>query len=530
MSVVLLENIEHRTGYRRVQLAVFSLFLFGVLNIILTYPHISHVYDEAPHVATGMEWWDKHQYTLETLHPPFARIMAASLLYVAGNQHALANVTGNFWYQGAAILHADGAYILNLILARLGVLPFYILSCLLIYRWSRELFGESAAVLSLALYVTLPVMSGHAGLATTDMPYAAMLVAGIMMTLRWLKNPVRRETILLGVALALMVGSKYSALVHWPVAMLSIVAVNGLAFKQKRSVSFVIEGQHWRQLFILVHVFFFAIFCLFWFSFTPFVEGIQKIYEKNAGGHATWLFHDLHGKGVWYFFPVVYFFKTPIAFLVSNVLAVWCTLRSVILRNHNVERLFPIVAALAVLVSSMASNINIGIRHILPVYMLLSVPAGYGLLWLWQQKKHISKAPKIVFVILLCWQLFDYLTAFPDRISYYNTFGYVLTDGRPERISPDSDVDWGQGFLQLSEVIEARKITDLQTCFWLGGSIRNMQQTLKIPYKGCPASLPSGWLAVSRVELLLYPEKYTWLNPYKPVKNVGDTILLYHFP
>src|SRR5690606_38168867 len=108
-------------------------------------------------------------------------------------------------------------------LMRLGELPFYILSCVIVFAWSRRLFGAAAACLSLALYVTLSSVTAHAGLATTDIAYTATLMLALYAGVRWPADPTWKKSLGLGVSLALMIGSKFSGLVHWPAAMLLIL-------------------------------------------------------------------------------------------------------------------------------------------------------------------------------------------------------------------------------------------------------------------------------------------------------------------
>ncbi len=507
------------------------LVVFGAINIIETYPRLSHVFDEAPHVAAGMQWWNQHKYTYEPIHPPFARIMAASLLYFSGVDQSVTDTNQRFWEQGSDILHSHDAYTHNLILLRLGVLPFYIVSCLLVYCWSKQLFGIQSALVSLGVYVTLPTVAAHAGLATTDMGNETMVMAGIMAALHWLKKPNIFSSVLAGVVIALMVATKISAVFYWPIAMVMILITNyafcyaGLSATR----AFTIRVPHVGWSVIVGGAAFFVVGAVYFFSFDALFQGMKEIFYKNKYGHATWLFHPLNNVGVWYYFPVVYFFKTPIAFLCSNILAGVRVTRSVIVQQQTVERLFPFVAAIAIFAVSMLSNINIGVRHVLGVYPLLAVPSGYGLLWLWQQRKLACKPLlQLLMVFLLLWQTNDFLSAFPDRISYYNQIGRWMTSDEPERISFDSDVDWGQGFLLLADTIKDRNIKELSTCFWLRGAIRRMDKTLGLSPAWCLDGKIQGWVAISRVEKLQYPEKYEWLDGYQPVENVGNTIWLYH--
>ena len=148
------------------------ILLQGVGRIVATYPVFSHTWDEPAHVATGMEWLDRGSYTYETLHPPLARVMVALGLWLTGSHSA---GLPNIWDEGDAILHMSGDYAWSLALARLGVLPFFLLAAGLVWRWGLEFFGQRAALAATVLFTTLPPVVAHAGLATTDMAVTATL-------------------------------------------------------------------------------------------------------------------------------------------------------------------------------------------------------------------------------------------------------------------------------------------------------------------------------------------------------------------
>ncbi|MDX2074250.1 MAG: hypothetical protein SFX19_07815 [Alphaproteobacteria bacterium] len=516
---------------RHANLIVALLILFGAANIVGTYQKLSHVFDEIAHIGTGMQWWSQNEYSHEPLHPPLARLMAASLLFVVGKEDAVAGSDEDYWFQGLDILHAHGDYVFNLILMRLGVLPFYLISCLLVYSWSRQLFGVPAALLSLGMYVTLPTVAAHAGLATTDMGGATMLMAGIMASLRWLKQPGLFNSVLAGVVLALMVAAKFSNVFYWPVAMAAMAVLNCMVVFRRLPGApvFSIGLRHMRWAVVVSGFFLLVLAALYLFSYQPLIDGFQQVLDKNKSGHATWLFRPLNNAGVWYFFPVVYFFKTPIAFLCANILALGRVVRRIVREQKTVESVFPIIAVLAIFAVNMPSDINIGVRHALAVYPMMAVVSGYGLLWLWRQKHtYIRRLFRLSLIALAALQAYDFLDGFPDRISYYNQPARWITGGHPEHISFDSDLDWGQQYLQLAEAIKKRHITHLYTCFWLNGFIRRMDQTLGLKPDGCPSEKITGWIAVGRAEKLLSQEKLQWLDAYQPVDSVGNTLWLYY--
>jgi hypothetical protein len=85
----------------------------------------------------------RHVYRYESQHPPLARAMAALGPYLDG-----ARPVGepNPEWEGDAILCHSGHPGRTLFLARLGVLPFFLLACLAVYFWARHHFGNLAYV------------------------------------------------------------------------------------------------------------------------------------------------------------------------------------------------------------------------------------------------------------------------------------------------------------------------------------------------------------------------------------------------
>ncbi len=94
-----------------------------------------------------MEWLARGTYTYEPLHPPLARVAVALGPYVAGLRLQPLDNTGSVaaasrpywggspwgpwmtkWVEGNLILYSGGNYLRNLTLARLGVLPFFVLA------------------------------------------------------------------------------------------------------------------------------------------------------------------------------------------------------------------------------------------------------------------------------------------------------------------------------------------------------------------------------------------------------------------
>src|SRR5207302_729012 len=95
--------------------------------------------------------------------------------------------------------------------------------------------------------------------------------------------------------------------------------------------------------------------------------------------------------GFWYFYPVVLGVKTPLGLL--GIMALGLV--------HRRARMFPLLFAMAVLCVGLASRINIGVRHILPVYVGMSVFGGCVL------ASARGRAERALALALLGWQVFS---------------------------------------------------------------------------------------------------------------------------
>ena len=109
-----------------------------------------------------------------------------------------------------------------------------------------------------------------------------------------------------------------------------------------------------------------------------FFDGVSFAMYHNSKGHAAYFMGQIRNTGWWYFFPVVLAVKTPLAWLaaVGFGLAVWWGKRA------QLAYWMPVAFAAGILLPGMTSHVNIGVRHILPIFTALSILAGLGLLYL----------------------------------------------------------------------------------------------------------------------------------------------------
>jgi hypothetical protein len=247
-----------------------------------------------------------------------------------------------------------------------------------------------------------------------------------------------------------------------------------------------------------------------------FFAGLHMVHRHSVAGHWAYLFGESRRHGWWYYFPVVIFFKTPLAFLVASAAGI---VRMV--RSRSAEAAGVAIAPMAMLVPAMASGINIGVRHVLPMFPLLTICAACAVIALWRWSR-------VAVIVLLAWYFVATALAHPDYMSYFNE----AACGHPERIAANSNLDWGQDLLRLADVVRRERIEHLYVAY--SGSAdwqRFVPQGRQLP----PLTPVHGWVAISENErVFLWPTAdqapYAWLRAYKPVRRVGKSIWLYRIP
>jgi len=122
--------------------------------------------------------------------------------------------------------------------------------------------------------------------------------------------------------------------------------------------------------------------------------------------------------------------------------------------NHLREILFLLVPTIFYLIVALAVGMNIGVRHILVVYVFLYVLIG-GAAW-----ALIQKSRKWIYVVGLCLLVHavSSLMTFPNYIPYSNE----LWGGSSQtyKLLTDSNADWGQQLKSVKRYIDQRGVKE----------------------------------------------------------------------
>jgi hypothetical protein len=537
-------------GAKLVPACAAALTALALGRVAATYGTFSATYDEPAHISAGMEWLQYGTYTYEPQHPPLARVAVALGPYLSGLRSKARREPGGdtafLFDEGNNILYSNGHGDENLLLARLGVLPFFVLLCVATFCWGRRYFGSSTALCALSLVACTPPILGHAGVATLDIACAATTLTALYRFLLWVESPALYRAVLLGLSTGVAVLCKFSTIPFLAGGFATGLAIGCRApgIPRRRLLSgFVLASAV--TIAVLWSGYRFTLTPLvpmrgtyfdvkadalsgagFWshvvripIPLQELVVGVLDLLRHNDLGHDTYLLGQTGLKGWWYFFPVVLAVKTPIGLMVLAVAGVILAFSRPLSWPRAITALFP----LPILAVCMSSNLNLGIRHILPIYPLLAILAGEAAVTLLRQ----GRVARILAGVLLAWVLVDSIRTHPDYLADFNEFA----EKRPERFVCDSDLDWGQDLKRL-----ARRLSDL-------GADR-----VSISYFGTApldrAGLPpyhilgrndrsTGFVAISVHNLCVDStpgEDRYWLRSYQPRERIGKSIDLYYIP
>ncbi|MEO8379639.1 MAG: glycosyltransferase family 39 protein [Acidobacteriota bacterium] len=519
-------------------LALAALTILAVVRVASTHRTFSATVDEPIHLASGYEWF-KGEFTTDMTHPPLARVLGALPLRLEGLPYPRPT---NMIERGNQLLYAGNHYVKNLARARMGNLLLLIVAILSVAAWARRAFSTEVALASVALFTSLPLLLGHAGLLTTDLSIAATLPLALLALELYLEAPTWKRGTFLGLAAGLGLLSKFSFIVFFPPSALVMLLVRrplrarwatalvavlfafvmvwaGYRFDVRRPADVIDQGANileWAAPAPLKPV---ARF----FANVPIPApamalGMAQVKLHELLGHTAYLLGHESRTGWWYYFPVVFFYKSPLPWLMLVAWGVFALLRE---KNRRGLQFFLI--PLAILLTAMTTSLNIGARHILPILAPLSIVSGYAVISIWRTSR--DAFGRTALLGLLAWLFLGVAAEHPDYLAWFNE----LAQPSPSWFAADSNIDWGQDVLRLSKVVEELKIEHLHTAFMNSTRLgaHGIKATGLVPHQKV-----SGWVAVSE-NWLRFGEAngdYDWLLTYRPVRQVGKTIRLYNIP
>jgi hypothetical protein len=591
---------------RHIKTAIIAGIVVGVAVILAVISSWgdSPIVDEIPHIGAGYSYLERGDMRLNPEHPPLAKdIAAAPLLFMGLDDRAFdqkpwtTDINGQ-WQFGRTLIFASGNdadAIKNM--ARLAVLAIFFLgACYFVWRWSRERYGDTAALIATILFAFSPTVLAHARFVTTDVPAAAGVLVATYFFLRFLRAPspgtfiwsaltlglallCKFNNVLLGpyfmlVALLYALDGHLARRKAWRRAMRAMVLTTAIGIAAFVGVVWpVYIAQTWNYPIARQATDTRAILAsqgdnilkeiALWASDKPIIRGaghwvlgLAMVRQRSLGGNTIyWLGSVVTAGGPWYF-PVVYFLKEPLAWWILAAMAITALafhrrrFKTEPARggwfSRNTDEWIWLVWLIIYWSVSIRSTLNIGIRHLLPVYpfTIMLVAGRLSVLtdWLRQHDRIRWKAFSAGIALLLGWYVFESVHVFPYYLTYFNQIAGGPSGGY--RYVTDSNLDWGQDLKRLGTWVRDHDIDHLSLDYF-GWSDPSYYLKDRYIYTSVgqwrdardfiARNRSNGWIAISATFLQEARYRtnqdnggYRWLFDYDPVTVVGNSIFVYH--
>jgi hypothetical protein len=410
---------------------------------------------------------------------------------------------------------------------------------LLIFLWVRRVTASDVcALVGLAAWVFHPVALGYGHVIGSDIAVALGMTAAIWLFGELMEKPGIRAALLCGagtgVALlmkltAILLGPIYIVLtaIFWPRLKKNDTSIWKLALIVAASawaLIFLFYFPHWVPAPPLSEAQASALGVPGWFQGfrsllipADFFKALALTLGHSQGGHENYLLGEWAHHGWWYYYPLAFFFKSPAAFVVLTIAGTATTLRY--FRELRPLEAAAWVGAAVYVLAAMPSNVNIGVRHLLPIFPLCCVGIGIAAAR-WSQ----PAIRKCLFGVL-GWQALVTLLCYPLYIQFFSEAVGGAVNGQKYLI--DSNYDWGQDAKRLKQFLDDHGITHIYLDYF--GTQYNIEY-LKIPNTRVgpdqARQIQDGWLVVSASELMR-PE-WAWLRGSRePTARVADTLFVY---
>ena len=420
----------------------------------------SATYDEPIHVLAGTVAWKTGLTRLEPSNPPLT-VYWQTLPLIALPFHPfppadqLVEVART--YSFGFVHHNRHSLLWMLQAPRIMNVALALMLGAALFGWACGALGRRAARGALMAYAFCPVLLGYGALVKTDIGGALGWLLVLWTAWRWRQAPSLKRTALFGLAAGFGLCSKYSAILALP-------AIAGALFHDAW------KSEHFRRsgwTVIAAHVMTAALaanvvmmVCFRGWGLPEWLHGIWRLMAQFKQGHANYYAGRFSHSGWPSYFLSLFALKTPLPFLAAMVAgtAGWRKIPSAQRSFLAAWCLWP--AALLFLVSSF-STIQVGIRHILPVYPLMCLWVGCAAATFWTSGGRWARR-SIIFAGV--WYVAGTVAAFPRYLSYFNELVGPSANGY--RYFVDSNLDWGQGLKALGDYLRRQGSPPIYLCYF----------------------------------------------------------------
>lgn len=393
-----------------------------------------------------------------------------------------------------------------------------------LFAWKSS--GPLSAFVATALVMLLPDILAHGGIAYNDLPGALFFLLGLWAWDAMIRSPSAPRAAVAGATTGVALGVKFSAIALVPAALAIVVLETmwrGRDAPWLRRLAAALPIAMATGWLVLV-----IVYQGDWALAQLRAALARNVAHVETGhGAPAFLLGRSSASGFWYFFPVALVLKTPAALHVLAILAVigYAPRR----RWHGELLSSPLrivgVGALVYLGLLLRANLNIGVRHALPLLPLIAIGIGVGLGRLWETT---GRRLRVLIVGLMLAYAGSSLAHYPWFLSYLTEYVPDRRE-RGHRVMVDSNLDWGHGLMALRDFMREQRI-DAVALSYFGSAL---PEAYGIRYQALPSFLPllrqpapgspPAWVVISATNLRgLYFED----DPFRPFRDVRPDVVI----
>jgi Dolichyl-phosphate-mannose-protein mannosyltransferase len=543
-------------------LPVTTVLLFQLITIREKSPS----YDEVTHLPAGYSYLSTREIRLNPQHPPLVKeICAIPLLFFPMKPDLLRelqshedNAKGYEWTFGRKFLFSQNADFI-LFLGRIPVLLFSVGLAALLMFWAGDLWGSRAGLIALVWYLFDPTVMAHSQFITTDLGCAFFSTLFLYCLRRYFQKRETNWLVFSGISLGLALGAKFSAVILIPITLVLSLLKVWHHRTRKPSVSAdeedhgtgvsngpeKITTRYSKNSRILVQILQALGTCLvilglaslvLWvIYFCPsdplfYVKGIRRVNQDRQTNYLFYLLGQWRENRWLSYFLIAWLVKTPLPFLILFSFAVVLFVRRRV--ADWLDELFLALPAVGYFLGYTFWADNLGVRYLIPCFPFLFIFAAR----IASQSLLDSRSILVGMAVLLSWQAFEFVAIAPDHLSYFNQIAGGSRNGY--KWLDDSNVDWGQGIIQLVRYLNQHTPLTPYHIYYFG-TADLAYYGIEATHIGDPSTLlqPSRgtliisahWLARLRAGLAqLYGSgRENWLLHARPKEIIGHAYYVY---
>ena len=547
-----------------------ALALISLVGLRLESPTM----DEPNHLVRGLAYWWQGDTRLSYAHPPLADALMALPVAITEPAVDLSALPG--WDQAQVEVLAReymvedfGRARRQILLARHVPVVFCLLLGLYLYLFCSSLYDRRVALWALGLYCFHPTLFAHGRLVTTDMAVALASTVAVGEAAKHFTRPRWSTLLRVAVAVGAALSVKYSAAYLIPlllglgllfaygggaageastrrrrilrvvgqaafVGAVSLLMVNG-AYRFQRSgwtVAHMLaepEPRNWiskredqRLLEERSPLRYLPASLPVPLPYS-YVFGLATVSVQNSDGHSSY-FMGMRRKSGWMaYFPMMLLIKSPLAVILLLGVGLWRTGP----RTEPTKRATTVLLiALALFLSfALASRINIGVRHVLPIMPLMVVLAALVATALWQGAERRWLRPAMMW--LGAATVISGFAWLRHPLGYFNALCAGPIGGL--KISVIGE-DWGQDVVDLAAAVTAGGYQPLHYHYY--GYTTGLELAHDgVPFEPMrchdPEPAGPGFAAVHLATLARLPGCYPWLIDREPIAKVNRRIYVF---